>query len=128
MKVEWSPLALERVEDIARYIAHPEAATRWVTELFDTVERLADFPESGRLIPEIGISRIGELIFGAYRVIYEGQGGSPHRTEGESVAAAERNQRITGAERERGLVNKHSHGAHLPGGMGASQVQRLVTD
>ncbi len=72
MKVEWSPLALERVEDIAQYIAqdNPDAAARWVVELFDTVERLADFPESGRVVPEVGIRRIREVIFGAYRVIY----------------------------------------------------------
>lgn len=72
MKVEWSPLALERVEDIARYIARddPEVAERWVIDLFDTVERLADFPESGRIVPEVGVRRIREVIFGAYRVIY----------------------------------------------------------
>jgi plasmid stabilization system protein ParE len=34
------------------------------------VERLADFPESGRIVPEVGSRRIRELIFGAYRVIY----------------------------------------------------------
>ncbi|ESQ10963.1 MAG: type II toxin-antitoxin system RelE/ParE family toxin [Thiohalocapsa sp. PB-PSB1] len=72
MKVEWSPLALERVEDIAQYIAqdNPDAAAQWVTELFDTVERLAEFPESGRTVPEVGVHRIREVIFGAYRVIY----------------------------------------------------------
>lgn len=72
MKVEWSPLALERVDDIAHYIArdNPEAAVRWVVDLFETVERLADYPESGRTVPEVGIRRIREVIFGAYRVIY----------------------------------------------------------
>ena len=72
MKVEWSPLALDRVSDIARYIAkdNPGAAERWVNELFDSVARLADFPESGRVVPEVGVRRIRELIFGAYRVIY----------------------------------------------------------
>lgn len=72
MKVEWSPLALDRVTDIARYIAkdNPGAAERWVNELFDAVERLGDFPESGRVVPEVGVRRIRELIFGAYRVIY----------------------------------------------------------
>lgn len=72
MKVEWSPLALERVEDIAQYIAqdNPNAAIQWVVELFDTVERLADFPQSGRVVSEVGIRRIREVIFGAYRVIY----------------------------------------------------------
>lgn len=72
MKVEWSPLALERVDDIAQYIArdNPEAAVRWVVDLFETVERLADYPESGRIVPEVGVRRIREVIFGAYRVIY----------------------------------------------------------
>jgi len=70
------PLALERVEDVAQYIAqdNPDAAVRWVVELFDTVERLADFPESGRVVPEVGIRRIREVIFGAYRVIYRFRG------------------------------------------------------
>ena len=72
MRVEWSPLALDRVSDIARYIAkdNPDAAERWVDELFESVERLADFPEIGRVVPEVGVRRIRELIFGAYRVIY----------------------------------------------------------
>jgi toxin ParE1/3/4 len=72
VKVEWSRLALERVEDIAQYIAqdNPDAAAQWVTELFDTVERLAEFPESGRTVPEVGVHRIREVIFGAYHVIY----------------------------------------------------------
>ena len=72
MKVVWSPLALERVEDIARYIAedNPDAAVRWVDELFTTVERLADSPKSGRVVPEVGSPRIRELMYGAYRVIY----------------------------------------------------------
>jgi addiction module RelE/StbE family toxin len=72
VKVEWSPLALDRVSDIARYIAedNPGAAERWVSELFDSVARLADFPESGRVVPEVGVRRIREVIFGAYRVIY----------------------------------------------------------
>jgi len=72
VRVEWSPLALDRVSDIARYIAkdNPDAAIRWVNELFEAVERLADFPESGRVVPEVGVRRIRELIFGAYRVIY----------------------------------------------------------
>ncbi|MCP5316276.1 MAG: type II toxin-antitoxin system RelE/ParE family toxin [Chromatiaceae bacterium] len=72
MKVEWSPLALDRVSEIARYIAkdNPDAAERWVNDLFDAVERLVDFPESGRIVPEVGVRRIREVIFGAYRVIY----------------------------------------------------------
>lgn len=72
MRIVWSPLALQRVEEIAVFIAadKPDAAVRWVDDLFAAVERLGDFPESGRTVPEVGSRRIRELIFGAYRVIY----------------------------------------------------------
>jgi len=63
---------LQRVDDIAQYIAqdNSEAAVRWVVDLFETVEGLADYPVSGRIVPEVGVHRIREVIFGAYRVIY----------------------------------------------------------
>lgn len=72
MKVAWSPLALDPVSDIARYIAEddPDAAERWVDERFDAVQRLVDFPHRGRMVPEVGARRIREVIFGAYPVIY----------------------------------------------------------
>ncbi|MEE2023050.1 type II toxin-antitoxin system RelE/ParE family toxin [Alkalimonas mucilaginosa] len=72
MKLEWSPLALERVRDIASYIAldKPLAAEAWVEGLFESVERLVTHPMSGRKVPEAGIERIREIIYGAYRVIY----------------------------------------------------------
>lgn len=72
MRIVWSPLALERVEEIAQYIAEdkPSAAVEWVDGIFDAVERLADFPESGRIVPEVGGRRIREVLFGTYRIIY----------------------------------------------------------
>ncbi|MCL4691168.1 MAG: type II toxin-antitoxin system RelE/ParE family toxin [Candidatus Hydrogenedentes bacterium] len=72
MKIVWSPLALERVEEIAAYIArdNPDAAVRWVEELFDRVDQLNAYPASGRVVPEIGVSRIREIAHGAYRVLY----------------------------------------------------------
>jgi toxin ParE1/3/4 len=49
MEVIWTDPALERVAEVAVYIAQddPDVADRWTLELFDAVERLADFPESG---------------------------------------------------------------------------------
>lgn len=72
MNIVWSPLALERVEDIALYIAedNPQAAVDWADELFSVVERLVEFPESGRIVPEVDARRIREVIVGQYRVIY----------------------------------------------------------
>lgn len=70
MQVVWTDPALERVDEIAVYIARddPDAAARWTEELFDAVARLVDFPESGRTVPELGARRVRELIFGTYRV------------------------------------------------------------
>ena len=51
MKVIWSDRALERVEEIALYIALDslDAAARWTVALFDAVEHLGTFPESGKV-------------------------------------------------------------------------------
>ena len=70
MRIEWTDLALERVDEIALHIAQDdrEAAIRWTIELFDAVERLSEFPESGRLVPELEERGVRELIYGAYRV------------------------------------------------------------
>ena len=73
MKVVWSPLALERVREIARYIARdkPSAAEKWVKKLFEAVSGLPEQPLSCRIVPELKRSDIRELIFGNYRVIYK---------------------------------------------------------
>ncbi len=54
MNLIWSPLAIERVSEIAEYIArdNPPAAQRWVEETFDRVGQLERFPDSGRRVPE----------------------------------------------------------------------------
>ena len=43
------------MHETAHYIAadDPSAAVRWTEGLFDAVGHLADFPESGRLAPEL---------------------------------------------------------------------------
>lgn len=72
MQVVWTDPALERVREIAVQIAldDPDAAERWADGLFDAVEHLAFFPESGRVVPELGVRTVRELIHGAYRVFY----------------------------------------------------------
>ncbi len=72
MKIVWSPLALERVNDIADYIAETsvEAAKVWLIDIFGAVDRLQEFPESGRVVPEVKQPNIRELVFKNYRVIY----------------------------------------------------------
>jgi plasmid stabilization system protein ParE len=47
---------------------------QWLEGLFERVELLQVLPESGRIVPEIGISSIREIIFGQYRVVYRLEG------------------------------------------------------
>lgn len=73
MKIVWSPLAIERAYDAAAFIAgdKPEAALRWLEGLFDVTDRLERFPESGRVVPEIGLPEFREVVYRKeYRVIY----------------------------------------------------------
>ena len=75
--MKWSPLAISRLTEIAKYIAldNPVAAERWVDKMFVLVEGLSDFPERGRKVPEIGNKSIREIISGNYRIIYKQENG-----------------------------------------------------
>jgi plasmid stabilization system protein ParE len=39
--------------------------------IFDANERLAEFPESGRIVPEVGRSEVREVVVGEYRLMYQ---------------------------------------------------------
>lgn len=72
MKVVWSPLADEQVDEAVAYIAADDqaAALAWLERLLDRVRSLAQFPDSGRIMPELQRDEMRELIVGSYRVIY----------------------------------------------------------
>ena len=72
MKIIWSPLAVERAYEEARYIAQdkPLAALSWLDRLFESTDRLEKFPRSGRVVPEIGLPEYREVIYKSHRVIY----------------------------------------------------------
>jgi toxin ParE1/3/4 len=78
LKITWSPLAAEQVREIASYIAldKPSVAEQWIDKMFDSVEQLIDLPKSGRVVPELQINSIRELVQGNYRVIYKIQDNS----------------------------------------------------
>ena len=71
-QVIWSPQSLHDLEAIHRYIALDSAvyAEAMVRRLVAAVERLKDFPESGRIVPECDDSSIREVIVGTYRIVY----------------------------------------------------------
>jgi plasmid stabilization system protein ParE len=72
MKVTWAPLAVDRVAEIAAYIAedNPPAAEKWIHKIFARVGQLATFPDSGRHLQETTRPDVRELVWGNYRIIY----------------------------------------------------------
>jgi len=48
----------------------PDVGERLIGEIIAQVERLADLPESGRVVPEIGIANLREIIDPPFRIVY----------------------------------------------------------
>lgn len=70
--VRWTPQAADDLESLALFIAadSPHYASLLVMDVLASVERLQDFPQSGRIVPELSAPDIRELILGNYRVVY----------------------------------------------------------
>jgi toxin ParE1/3/4 len=79
VRVVWSPLAVQRANEHAEYIAsdRPLAAEEWAEGVFAAVERLQQFPFSGREVEEVRRKDVREVIVGRYRII--------HRVEADRV-------------------------------------------
>ena len=75
----WTEPALNDLEAIAEYIAldKPDAARRYVQRVFQIVERLAQFPNSGSIPPEIPHLPYRQVVVPPCRIFY--------RTDGQEV-------------------------------------------
>ena len=71
-EVVWTEPALQELEAIAEYIAldDPATANRLVQEVFEKTECVEDFPQSGRILPEIPGSVYREILVSPCRVFY----------------------------------------------------------
>lgn len=71
--VEWTNPAKQDLKSIHDYIANDSQfyAKRVSFEIVEKTETLNTFPEIGRIVPEIGDTKIRELIIYSYRIIYE---------------------------------------------------------
>ena len=72
MKVHWTDTAQEHLDAIYRFIAQnsPEYALCMVDRLTRRSQQIADFPASGRKVPEYDLEQIREMLEGSYRIIY----------------------------------------------------------
>ena len=71
-EVRWTAQALGDLEAITNFIAHDSThyASLFVIDVFAATERLEQFPDSGRVVPEKNDPRIREIILGNYRIVY----------------------------------------------------------
>jgi toxin ParE1/3/4 len=81
-RVEWSRRALQDLENIAEFIGRdsPTYAGTVIKKIVSQTRMLAQFPRTGRKVPEFDDENVRELIVYSYRIIY--------RLTGEGVLVA----------------------------------------
>ena len=72
-RITFAESALRDLEDVCEWYASqgvPEVGQRLVGEVVASVEQVAQFPESGRVVPEFETPRLRELIQPPFRIVY----------------------------------------------------------
>ncbi len=65
--------AVKDLEEIRAWYADqqvPDVGERLLGEVISQMERLAAFPESGRIVPEFGVAHLREIIHPPFRIVY----------------------------------------------------------
>lgn len=72
MKVHWTDTAERHLDAIYAYIARDSLfyAKRTIDKITRASQQIADFPMSGRKVPEYNSDNIREIIEKPYRIIY----------------------------------------------------------
>lgn len=75
-EVIWTEPALQELDALAEYIAldNSAAARQLVSTVFEKTKRLEDFPQSGRIPPELPNSVYRELVAPPCRIFYREDG------------------------------------------------------
>jgi len=68
MKVIWSFVAAGNIIEQNQYIAkdNPEAARSVIEDIYNAGDRLKEFPQKGRVVPEIGSRDVKEIFCRSY--------------------------------------------------------------
>ena len=72
-RISFAASAVEDLETIRSWYAEqqvPDVGERLLGEVISQVERLAEFPESGRVVPEFGLAKLQEVIHSPFRIVY----------------------------------------------------------
>lgn len=71
-RIIWSKPSVQDLAELHAYIAEdsPLNARNFLRALRKSVESLRDFPQLGRVVPELENLAVRELLMGDYRIIY----------------------------------------------------------
>ena len=72
MRLSWTKEALIRLQEIEEYISqdNPQIAIEFIDKIISIAETIPDNPEKGRIVPELSIERIREILYKNYRIVY----------------------------------------------------------
>jgi len=72
MRIFWTKEALLRLQEIEEYISrdNPIGAIEFVDKLVTVAETIIDNPRKGRMVPELSLENIRELLHQNYRIVY----------------------------------------------------------
>lgn len=72
VEIRWTPQAADDLEAVANFIAvdSEHYASLFARDVLSAVDRLTDFPYSGRTVPELNDPAIREILFWSYRIVY----------------------------------------------------------
>jgi len=72
VKIVWTDSAILDLEAIGEYIAKDSIryAEITISQLFEAVDILENYPKSGVIVPEFNNKKIRQLIRGSYRIVY----------------------------------------------------------
>ncbi|MBW6505028.1 type II toxin-antitoxin system RelE/ParE family toxin [bacterium] len=71
--ISFSGSAVADLEEIRRHyreLSAPEAAERFLQEIFRNIGKPGRFPLAGRVVPEFGVEFLREVIVSPFRVVY----------------------------------------------------------
>lgn len=70
----WTDNALQQLESIRSYIESNNAnfAERYINRMLRRIDLLKSFPESGELQPQYRGGNVRQVVFGNYRIIFQG--------------------------------------------------------
>ena len=72
VEIRWTLQAYEDLDSLTEFISKdsPQYARLFVLDILQGVDRISKFPNSGRMVPELGNPVVREILMGNYRVVY----------------------------------------------------------